>query len=177
MSIVCVRSVREVTNEQYAEAYKQYRACLYKSSRNWIKRYGEDEALHIAGIALWRALQSYDESRRMTFIGYLINCIRWSFLDHYGDDQKNALVSNTDCAFDPSYSIADPTYTVPEPDERPEAIKPYLGDKAKRIVDLVRDGRNTTEISTELKISRQRVHQIFGDIRATYNQLCKNGKI
>jgi DNA-directed RNA polymerase specialized sigma subunit len=87
------------------------------------------------------------------------------------------LVSNTDCAFDPSYSIADPTYTVPEPDERPEAIKPYLGDKAKRIVDLVRDGRNTTEISTELKISRQRVHQIFGDIRATYNQLCKNGKI
>ena len=89
MSIVSVRSVREVTNEQYLEAYQQYYPCLCKSSKSWINRYGHDEALHIAGIALWRALQSYDESRRMTFISYLINCIRWSFLDQYGDEDKN----------------------------------------------------------------------------------------
>ena len=170
MSIVCVRSVREVTNEQYLEAYKQYQACLYKSSKSWINRYGEDEALHIAGIALWRALQSYDESRRMTFISYLINCIRWSFLDQYGDEEKHLVFGNTDGAVDPSY-------TVPEPDERPEAIKLHLNKTARRIVDLVKAGKCTNEISADMKFSRQRVHQIFGEIRATYNKLCKKGKI
>jgi DNA-directed RNA polymerase specialized sigma subunit len=169
MSIVCVRSVRQVTDEQYAEAYQKYYACLYKSSKSWINRYGEDEAIHIAGIALWRALQSYDESRRMTFISYLINCIRWSFLDQYGDEDKN-LVFGTVGAVDPSYS-------VPDPDERPEAIKPHLNKTARRIVDLVKAGKSTNEISADMKFSRQRVHQIFGDIRATYNKLCKKGRI
>jgi|APGre2960657404_1045060.scaffolds.fasta_scaffold11327_2 DNA-directed RNA polymerase specialized sigma subunit len=169
MSIVSVRSVREVTNEQYLEAYQQYYPCLCKSSKSWINRYGHDEALHIAGIALWRALQSYDESRRMTFISYLINCIRWSFLDQYGDEDKNLVFGNV--------GVTDPSYLVPDPDERPEAIKPHLNKTARRIVDLVKAGKSTNEISADMKFSRQRVHQIFGDIRATYNKLCKKGKI
>jgi hypothetical protein len=106
----------------------------------------------------------------MTFISYLINCIRWSFLDQYGDEEKHLVFGNTDGAVDPSY-------TVPEPDERPEAIKLHLNKTARRIVDLVKAGKSTNEISADMKFSRQRVHQIFGEIRATYNKLCKKGKI
>lgn len=178
MSIAGVKSVREVTNEQYAEAYQKYRPCLYKTSKTWIKKFGEDEALHIAGIALWRALQSYDQSRNMAFLSYLINCIRWSFLDH-NDFLKR--FSREEPVGGVDYLPPEPSFEPPvnalELDDRPEVIKPHLNDKARAIVDLVVQGKNPTEISQEIRVSRQRVHQIFNDIRHTYNKLSRAGKI
>jgi|GEM_PF-2898751 RNA polymerase sigma factor (sigma-70 family) len=175
MSIITKKGVCKVTNEQYAEAYKQYEPCLHKHCQSWTGKFDKDEAMQIAGIALWMALQNYDSSRRMTFLGYLINRIRWSFLVAYRKKRRQ----NKEIPVDTTVKcwINEPFYLHEDPDERPDVIKRHLNDKASKIVDLVVAGKNTTEIKQEMGISRQRVHQIFGEIRSTHNRLCSIGKM
>lgn len=168
-SVLKIKPVREVTNEEYAEYYEKYRACLHKSSRQWADRFGEDEALHVAGIALWRAMQSYDASRKANFLSYLINCLKWTFLDMNKAHRQHPDISEV-------ATREDLFVMPPEIDDRPEVIKRHLNEKGCRVVDLVRAGKNPTEICAEIGVSRQRVHQIFGEIRNVHFKLSKTGK-
>lgn len=160
--------MRNVTDQEYQEYYEKYRACLHKSSRAWAQKLGEEEALHIAGIALWRAMQSYDASRKANFLSYLINCIKWTFLDVNKKEKALPVAREV---------VADDAVTFPkEYDDSPDVLKKKLNKNGRRVIDLIQAGKNPTEISQEIGISRQRVHQIFGEIRDVRFKLVKAGK-
>ena len=165
-SIIAIKKQRDVSDEEYGVYYKKYLPCLHKNSRPWAKKFGEEEALQLAGIALWRAMQSYDASRKSNFLTYLINFLRWTFLDASKVVDKNPHNSNP----------PDAAVTPVQYDDRAEVLVKHLNEKGRKVVELVLAGKNQTEISQEIGVSRQRVNQIFGEICDIRFKLIKTGK-
>ena len=174
MSILAVKAVRNVTNEEYEQALKQYTPCLVKTALKWHRAFGVDEARHLGTIALWRAMQSYDADRksrkgdRANFLTHLMNYLHWTYLEARKVDKKA----------DPTVDIvpSDVTVSPDEIDDRCDAIKPHLNEKQGRVVDLLREGKDATAIMAEMSLSRQRVHQIFTEIRIIHLNLSKAGR-
>lgn len=174
MSILSIRPIREVSNEEYEKALKQYTPCLMKNAVKWRKSLGIDEARHLGTIALWRAMQSYDSDRRSrtgmraNFLTHLMNCLHWTCLEARKVERK---VPAT-CSF-----LSSDAYVLAEEiDDRCEAIKPHLNDKQCLVIDLLKAGKDVTAIMAEMSLSRQRVHQIFNEIRKVQLSLSKSGR-
>ncbi len=167
-SIIGVKPVREVSDQEYSEYYKKYEACLHKCSQNWVGKLGKEEAVHIAGIALWRAMQSYDASRKTNFLTYLTKCLRWTFLDVYKKERKQKAahdIADYDAVFYPE-----------EYDDRPEVLMRRLSEKNRQVIEMVRRGNNVIDIVREIGLSKQRIHQIFGQVRELRLKLMSKGK-
>lgn len=167
-SIIGVKTLREVTDQEYNEYYKKYKACLHKSCRDWASRLGDEEAIQIAGIALWRAMQSYDATRKTNFLSYLTHCLRWTFLDVGKKEKHQGIAADI--------SDHDAVFYQDEYDDRPEVLMNRLSDRSRKVISLVQAGKNPTEISKEMGVSRQRIHQIFGEVRDLRIKLTKTGK-
>ena len=170
MSILSIKKIRDVSDEEYQAALEQYTPCINKTSKSWMRFLGVDEAKHLASIALWRAMQSFDENRdgvKAKFLTHLMNYIQWTFLEARKEVQKAPVARNV---------ISSDAYVQPvDVDDRCDAIKSYLNERQRRVVDLLHEGRDATYISNDIGISRQRVHQIFSQIRYIHNNLSRSG--
>jgi DNA-directed RNA polymerase specialized sigma subunit len=174
MSILSVKPIREVSDQEYEEALEQYTPCLAKNAVRWRKTLGIDEARHLGTIALWRAMQSYDQNRmsrkgeKANFLTHLMNYLHWTCLEAQKVELKTPFARN----LLPSDALA----ASSEIDDRCEAIKPHLNQKQKDVVDLLREGKDATFIMGALCLSRQRIHQIFAEIRIIHMDLSKAGR-
>jgi len=174
MSILSVRPIREVTNEEYEQALERYTPCLVKNAVKWRKSLGIEEARHLGTIALWRAMQSYDSERtsragaKANFLTHLMNCLHWTCLEARKVEQKAPATRE--------FLPADASVVFEEIDDRCEAIKPHLNERQKEVVDLVNQGNDATFIMNALNLSRQRVHQIFAEIRIIHMNLARSGR-
>jgi DNA-directed RNA polymerase specialized sigma subunit len=170
MSILSIKKVRDVTDEEYQAALEQYTPCLNKTSKSWMKFLGVDEAKHLASIALWRAMQSFDENRdgvKAKFLTHLMNYIQWTFLEARKESLKAPLARDI--------LPSDVSVQPEDIDDRCDAIKFYLNERQKRVVELLSEGKDATYISDDIGISRQRVHQIFSQIRYVHHELSSSG--
>ena len=151
MSILAVKPIREVSDEEYAQALRQYTPCLVKTAFRWHRSFGIDEARHLGAIARWRAMQSYDSEResrkgdRANFLTHLMNYLHWTYLEASKVEQR----------------------ALSTMDVNPSCVT---------VVDLIREGRDVTSIMVETSLSRQRVHQIFSEIRIVHMNLSKIGR-
>lgn len=174
MSILSIRPIRQVTDEEYEEALEQYTPCLVKNAVRWRKTLGAEEAQHLGTIALWRAMQSYDRDRlsrkgdKANFLTHLMNCLHWTCLEARKVELK--------APFTRDFLPSDATVVPGEIDDRCEAIKKHLNQKQREVVDLLKQGKDATFIMGALSLSRQRIHQIFGEIRAIHINLSKAGR-
>jgi DNA-directed RNA polymerase specialized sigma subunit len=174
VSILAVKPIREVSDEEYAQALRQYTPCLVKTAFRWHRSFGIDEARHLGAIALWRAMQSYDSEResrkgdRANFLTHLMNYLHWTYLEASKVEQRalSTMDVNPSCV----------TVLPEEIDDRFDAIKGHLNERQRKVVDLIREGRDVTSIMVETSLSRQRVHQIFSEIRIVHMNLSKIGR-
>ena len=170
--------IREVTNEEFDAAYKQWYPLIVKKMRLWRNKMRQEEAHQVACLALWKTLGNY-KVEKAKFVTYLYNYMNWEFMNKMSNDErlkiKAKLCDPSTHTFDMDCMIKDPEKRFVE--EEIDILRKYLNKQENHILSQLLKGERVLEIAKKEGVSKQRIDQIHQKIRYVADDLTRRGQI
>ena len=132
-----------------------------------------DEAISVGYEALWRAIETFDDTRNIKFSTYAVTCIRNAIWDMYRTQKEVAAheifiedlqieLGSCDTALDPP----EPTQTYVIVQEAvDEALKKLTGKKRQIAIIWIGSNMSATAIAQEVGCSQSYVSQVIGQVK------------
>lgn len=158
--------------EQLLEQYNGLITYHMKKNFSWVKSWDAcaDDIKQEGIIALWRAIEEYDESKGVPFTPYASICVYRAMRNFAYQELKHRQCGSYDYEnlnidyFDfQSLTTSDTQFNV--------YIQDFLSTLTKRELEVVQlriAGYNNREIGDKLSISRERVRQLLKSSKAKY---------
>ena len=132
-----------------------------------------DEAISVGYEALWRAIETFDSSKKVKFSTYAVTCIRNAIWDMYRTQREVSAHEVFIEDLQVELGCNDTNLNPPEPSQSyllvqeavDEALKKLSGKKRQIAIAWIGSNMSATAIAQEVGCSQSYVSQIIGQVK------------